>query len=61
MPCFLGKFFPKFPPQISDVYGELKERAQKVGLIINVDKTKAMEQNRSLWKGRKNDCRASQD
>ena len=31
---------------VSDVYGELKERAKEVGLIINVDKTKAMVQNR---------------
>ena len=36
---------------ISDVYGELKERAKEVGLIINVDKTKAMAQNRRLGKG----------
>jgi len=36
---------------ISDVYGELKERAKEVGLIINVDKTKAMVQNRRLGKG----------
>jgi len=35
---------------ILDVYGELKERAKEVGLIINVDKTKAMVQNRSLGK-----------
>ena len=27
---------------ISDVYGELKERAKEFGLIINVYKTKAM-------------------
>ena len=36
---------------ISDVYGELKERAKEVGLIINVDKAKAMVQNRRLGKG----------
>ena len=36
---------------ISDVYGELEERAKEVGLIINVDKTKAMVQNRRLGKG----------
>ena len=36
---------------ISDVYGELKERAKEVGPIINVDKTKAMVQNRRLGKG----------
>jgi hypothetical protein len=36
---------------IPDVYGELKERAKEVGLIINVDKTKAMVQNRRLGKG----------
>jgi len=36
---------------ISDVYGELKERAKVVGLIKNVDKTKAMVQNRRLGEG----------
>jgi len=36
---------------ISDVYGELKERAKEVGLITNVDKTKAIVQNRRLGKG----------
>jgi len=36
---------------ISDVYGELRERAKEVGLITNVDKTKAMVQNRRLGKG----------
>jgi hypothetical protein len=36
---------------ISDVYGKLKERAKEVGLIINVDKTNAMVQNRRLGKG----------
>jgi hypothetical protein len=36
---------------IPGVYGELKERAKQVGLIINVDKTKAMVQNRRLGKG----------
>ena len=36
---------------ISDVYGELKWRAKEVGLIINVEKTKAMVQNRRLGKG----------
>ena len=35
---------------ISDVYGELKERAKEAGLIISVDKTKAMVQNRRLGK-----------
>jgi len=37
---------------ISDLYGELKERAKEVGPIINVDKTKAMVENRRLGKGR---------
>jgi len=36
---------------ISDVYGEMKERAKEVGLIVNVDKTKAMTQNRRSGKG----------
>jgi len=36
---------------ISEVYGELKETAKEVGLIINVDKTKAVVQNRRLGKG----------
>jgi hypothetical protein len=36
---------------ISDVYGELKEREKEVGLIISVDKTKAVIQNRGLGKG----------
>jgi len=36
---------------ISDVYGELNETAKEVGLIINVDKTKAMVQNRRFGKG----------
>ena len=36
---------------ISDVYDKLKERAKEVGLIINVDKTNAMVQNRRLGKG----------
>ena len=27
---------------ISDVYGELKESTKEVGLIMNVDKTKAI-------------------
>jgi len=38
---------------ISDVlvYGELKETTKEVGLIINVDKTKAIVQNRRLGKG----------
>ena len=36
---------------ISDVYGELRERAKEVGVIKNVDKTKATVQNRSLGKG----------
>jgi hypothetical protein len=31
---------------ISEVYGELIERAKEVGLIINVEKTKAMVQSR---------------
>jgi len=35
---------------ISDVYGELKETAKEVGLIINVDKTKARVQNRRFGK-----------
>ena len=36
---------------ISNIHGELKERAKEVGLIINVDKTKAVVQNRRLGKG----------
>jgi len=36
---------------ISHVYGELRERAKEVGLIINVDKTKTIVQNRRLGKG----------
>jgi hypothetical protein len=36
---------------ISEVYGELQERAKEVGLTVNVDKTKAMVQNRRLGKG----------
>jgi hypothetical protein len=36
---------------ISEVHGELKERAKEVGLTINVDYTKAMVQNRRLGKG----------
>jgi len=36
---------------ISAVYGELRESAKEVGLIINVDKTKAMVQNRRPGKG----------
>ena len=36
---------------ISDVYGELTEREKEVGLIINVDKTRAMVQNMRLGKG----------
>jgi len=36
---------------ISDVYDELEETAKEVGLIINVDKTKAMVQNWRLGKG----------
>jgi hypothetical protein len=31
---------------ISEVYGELKERAKEVGLIINVEKAKAMVKSR---------------
>ena len=37
---------------ISEAYGELNERAKEVGLIINVEKTKAMVQSRRLGKGR---------
>jgi hypothetical protein len=37
---------------ISEAYGKLKERAKEVGLIINVEKTKAMVQSRRLGKGR---------
>jgi len=37
---------------ISEAYGELKERAKEVGLIINVEKTKTMVQSRRLGKGR---------
>jgi len=36
---------------ISDVYGELKETAKEVGLIIKVDKKNAMVQNTRLGKG----------
>ena len=36
---------------ISDVYVELKERVKEIELIIKVDKTKAMVQNRRLGKG----------
>jgi hypothetical protein len=36
---------------ISEVYGELKERAKEVGLIINVEKTKAMLQSRRPGRG----------
>jgi len=36
---------------VSDVYGEMKVRAKEIGFIINVDKTKAMVQNRRLGKG----------
>jgi len=35
----------------SEVYGELKERSKEVGLIINVEKTKAMVQSRRHRKG----------
>ena len=37
---------------VSDIYtyGELKERAKEVGFITNVDKTKAMVQNRRVGK-----------
>jgi hypothetical protein len=37
---------------ISELYEELKERANEVGLIINVDNTKAMVQSRRPAKGR---------
>jgi hypothetical protein len=37
---------------ISEAYGELKERAKDVGLIVNVEKTKAMVQSRGLEKGK---------
>jgi hypothetical protein len=37
---------------ISEAYGELKERAKEVGLIIYVEKTKAVVQSRRLEKGR---------
>jgi hypothetical protein len=36
---------------ISEVYSELKQRAKEVGLIINVEKTKAMVQSRRPGKG----------
>jgi len=36
---------------LSGVYGERKERAKEVGLIINVDKMKAVVQNWRLGKG----------
>jgi hypothetical protein len=35
----------------SEVYGELIERSKEVGLIINVEKTKAMMQSRRPRKG----------
>ena len=41
---------------ISEAYGELKERAKEVGLIVNVEKTKAMVQSRRLGKGKNTDC-----
>jgi len=44
-------FMDRTKRAISDVYGDLKERAKEVGLIINIDKTKAMVQNRRLEKG----------
>jgi len=37
---------------LSEAYGELKERAKEVGLIINVEKAKAIVQSRRLGKGR---------
>ena len=37
---------------ISEVYGELKERAKEVGLNINVEKTKAMVQSRRTGRRR---------
>jgi sorting nexin-29 len=36
---------------ISEVYGELKERAKEVGLNINIEKTKAMVQSRRPGRG----------
>jgi hypothetical protein len=36
---------------ISEVYGEMKERAKEVGIIINVEKTKAMVQSRRPGRG----------
>jgi hypothetical protein len=36
---------------ISEIYGKLKERAKVVGLIINVEKTKAMVQSRRPGRG----------
>jgi hypothetical protein len=37
---------------ISEAYGELREKAKDVGMIINVEKIKAMLQSRRLGKGR---------
>jgi len=37
---------------ISEAYGKLKYRAKEVGLIINVEKTKAMMQSRRTGNGR---------
>jgi hypothetical protein len=36
---------------ISEVYGELKERAKEIKLNINVEKTKAMVQSRGPGRG----------
>jgi len=41
---------------ISDVYGELKETAKEVRLIINVDKNKSNGAEQETWKGRNIDC-----
>ena len=46
---------------ISDVYGELKETAKEVGLIINVDKKKSNGAEQEIWKKRYTDCWWSQD
>ena len=41
---------------ISNVSGELKEKAKEVGLIINVDKNKSNSAEQESWKGRNIDC-----
>jgi hypothetical protein len=41
---------------ISGTYGELKERAKEVGLIINVEKNKSNGGKQETWKGKNTDC-----